>query len=182
MALLAAVALTLVSPGIMKAIIPANSYARWDRPQYITHLTALVMLWWTLTLAALAFAGRHLRLRRALGSYGFAAMVVSALAVLFLVLRQAPALILHATGMGSYGLGLFYSRVFDILEHAPDAVGASIAAAWTVLAVTRTGRWSSNWFERLGCILGWAWIVIGLLVPFVWGHPIDWLKWSGIPW
>jgi hypothetical protein len=46
MALVAAVALTLVSPAIMKAIIPAASYQVWDRRQYVPHLAALVLIWW----------------------------------------------------------------------------------------------------------------------------------------
>jgi hypothetical protein len=183
MALVAAVALTLVSPAIMRAIIPASSYHNWDRRQYVTHLAALVMIWWTLTLVPLVLSGAHPRLLRVIRSYGCAAILASAAAALFLVLRQDPAVILRAMGVGfAPQWGLFKPSVFDILEHAPGASGASVVVVWTILALTGTGKWSSNWFERLGCLVGWTWIVMGLLIPAVWIGPIPWLMRSGIPW
>ena len=100
MALVAAVALTLISPAIMRAIIPANSYHNWDRRQYVTHLAALVMIWWTMTLIPLMLFGAHRRLSRVIRSYGCAAILAPAMTALFLVLRQAPAVILRAAGVG----------------------------------------------------------------------------------
>ncbi len=101
---------------------------------------------------------------------------------MFLVLRQAPAVILLAMGQGSSALGLFKPRLFDVLDRAPDAFGASVVTVWTILALTRTGRWPSNWAERLGCLVGWTWIAMGVLIPSVWIGPIPWLMRSGIPW
>jgi hypothetical protein len=183
MALVVAVALTLVSPAIMKAIIPAASHHNWDRRQIVTHLAALVMIWWTATLVPLVLSGAHPGLPRVIRSYGCSAILAPAITALFLVLRQAPEVILEATGVGSaHQWGLFRPRLFDILEHAPDASAASVVAVWTILALTGTGRWPSNWFERLGCLVGWTWIVLGLLIPTVWLGPIPWLMRSGIPW
>jgi hypothetical protein len=182
MALVAAVALTLVSPAIMKAIIPAASHHNWDRRQYVPHLAALVMIWWTAALVPLVLCGAGPSLRRVIRSYGCAAILASLTTALFLVLRQAPAVILLATGVGSSPLGLFKPRLFDILEHAPDASAASVVAVWTILALTGTGRRPSNWLERLGCVMGWMWIVMGLLSLIVWIAPIPWLMRSGITW
>ena len=182
MALVAAVALTLVSPAIMKAIIPAASYQVWDRRQYVPHLAALVLIWWTATLVPVVLSGACPGLRRIMRSYGCAAILASVTSALFLVLRQAPVVILLAMEAGSSPLGLFKPRLFDILGHAPEASAASVVAVWTILALTGTGRWPSNWRERLGCFVGWTWIVMGILIPIVWIGPIPWLMRSGIPW
>ncbi len=182
MALFAAVALTLVSPGIMKAIIPAASHHNWDRRQYLAHLAALVMIWWTVALVPLVPSGDRRGLRRILRGYGSAAILAAATTALFLLLRQVPAVILLATGAGSSPLGLFKPRLFDILEHAPDASAASVVAVWTILALTRTGRRPSNWFERLGCIVGGTWIVMAFLSLLIWIVSIPWVITSGIPW
>jgi hypothetical protein len=53
MALVAAVAMTLISPSVMKAIIPTDSHNNWDRRQYVAHLVALVMIWWSAALSSL---------------------------------------------------------------------------------------------------------------------------------
>jgi hypothetical protein len=182
MAMVAAAALTLISPAIMKAIIPARSYDRWDRRQYVAHLAALVMIWWTVTLVPLAFAGARPGLRRILRSYGCAAILASATALLFIIARQVPVVILRAAGVGHQQYGILQSRVFDLVEHAPDAVGASVVAAWTILALTRTGRRPSTWIEWLGCVMGLTWMVLGILALLVWVIPIPWLTRSGIPW
>ncbi len=182
MALVAAVALTLVSPAIMKAIIPAASHHNWDRRQYLAHLAALVMIWWTATLVPLVLSGDPRGLRHVTRGYGGAAILAAVTAAAFLLVRQVPAIILLATGAGSSPLGLFKPRLFDILEHAPDASAASIIAVWTMLAVTRSGRRPSNWFEWLGCLVGWSWSVMGFLSLIIWIVSIPWVMTSGIPW
>jgi hypothetical protein len=182
MAMVAAVALTLVSPAIMKAIIPADAHHNWDRRQYLAHLAALVMIWWTVTLVPLVLFGNGRGLRRIIRGYGCAAILAAATTALFLVLRQAPAVMLLATGAGSSPMGLFKPRLFDILEHAPDASAASVVAVWTILALTGTGRRPSNWFERLGCLVGWTWIVMGFLSLIIWIVSIPRVMRSGIPW
>jgi hypothetical protein len=182
MALVAAVALTLVSPAIMRSIIPAESHHNWDRRQYCVHLAALIMGWWTAALVPLVFSGAIPSLRRVVRSYGCAAILASATAVCFLVVRQAPAVIFVAVGAGASPLGLFKPRLFDILEHSPDACAAAVVAVWTMLALTRRGRRSSNWLERLGCVVGLIWILMGFVSLLVWIVPIPWLMTSGITW
>lgn len=182
MALVAAVALTIIAPGVMKAIIPAESHHNWDRRQYLAHLAALVMIEWTITLVPLLLIGGRRRLRRTIRNYGSAAILAPAMALLFLVARQVPAVILIAAGAASSPLGLFSTRLFDILEHAPDASAVAVVTAWTILALTRLGRWPTNWFERLGCLFGWTWIVMGVLSLLIWIVSIPWVIRSGIPW
>jgi hypothetical protein len=182
MALVAAVALTLVSNAILKAIIPAANHHNWDRRQYLAYLAALVMIWWTAALVPLVLFGNLLRLRRIMRSYGCAAIIAAATAVLFLVARQAPAVILLASGHGSSPMGLFEPRLFDILEHAPDASGAAVIGVWTILALTGAGRPPANWFEWLGCLAGLIWIILGFLSLLIWVVSIPWVMTSGIPW
>jgi hypothetical protein len=182
MALVAAIAFTLVSPAIMRAIIPAESLHNWDRRQYVAHLASLVMIWWSAALVPLVPSGSRPGIGRVARSYGCAAILASTLAILFLVLRQAPAVILFSAGVGSSPLGVFKPRLFDILEHAPDACASAVVATWTILAMIKAGRWPSNWLERLGCFVGWMWIVMGFLSLLVWVVPIPWLIRSGITW
>lgn len=180
MALVAAVALTLISPRIMKAIIGNSSLHNWDRRQYVAHLTALVMIWWTLALVPPVLSG--VRLRRAIRNYGRAAILASATAALLLVLRQAPVVLLLALTVGWSPTGLFPPRLFDVMEHAPDTAAAAVVVAWTVLALTGAGRRPSNWLEQLGCHLGATWILLGILTLLVYFVPIPWLRTSGITW
>ena len=56
MALVAAVALTLVAHPLMKAVVPADSHDTWDRRQYVVHLISLVLSFWTATLLALVLS------------------------------------------------------------------------------------------------------------------------------
>ena len=97
MVLVVAVAVTLISPGIMKAIIPAESYHNWDRRQYVAHLTALVMIWWTVALLPLVLAEGRSRLQHACRNYGVAACLAAMLAVVLLFARQVP-IVLVMTG------------------------------------------------------------------------------------
>jgi hypothetical protein len=166
----------------LRGIIPVASHHNWDRRQYLIHLAALVMIWWTVTLVPLVVLGKRSRLRRVVRNYGCAAILAAATTVLVLVVRQAPAVILLATGSGTSPFGLFEPRLFDILEHAPDASAAAIVAVWTTLALTGVGRGASNWFERVGCLVGGMWIILGFPSLIIWVVSIPWVITSGIPW
>src|SRR4051812_36404767 len=73
MALVAAVALSLTSPAILGAIIPAGSHAAWDRRPYVVHLTSLVLFWWTAALVVLLLIEPRPPLRRSCRRPGHAA-------------------------------------------------------------------------------------------------------------
>ena len=182
MLLIAAIALTLVSPGIMKAIIPVESHHNWDRRQYVAHIAALIAFWWTAALVPLILSWARADLRRISRNYGYAAILASTITALFLVVRQAPAVFLLLFTAGWSPSGLFGPRLFDILEHAPTASAAAVVAVWTILALTGAGRNPTNWFERLGCLVGWIWIALAFLIMVVWYAPFTWLTTSGITW
>jgi hypothetical protein len=182
MALVAAVAMTLIAPAVMKAIIPADSHHNWDRRQYVAHLAALVLIGWTVPLVLLVLVDCRGRLGQVCRKHGAIAVLASLLAVSLLLARQIPIvlIVLATTGTDPMG-GLFFARLFDILEHAPDASAAAILVAWSLLALTGQGTRPSNWFERLCVAVGLVWVVLGLLVvPAVWYAPVPWLMTSGI--
>jgi hypothetical protein len=53
---------------------------------------------------------------------------------------------------------------FDLL---PTALGLAILAAWTTLLLGRRWRAEPSWLDRMGRMLGVAWIVLGLVSPFL---------------
>ncbi len=180
MALVAAVAFTLISPAIMRAIIPAESRPNWNRVEYLTGLTSLVFFWWTATIAYLMVAGSRRDLRRACRGSGYAAIVAVASAFLVLGAQQIPPALLHG---GVYGWPpVRYYCLIEMLHFTPQACGVSVASVWLILAFTKGGRRPSNWLDRLGFIVGVVWLlwsVIAYLLPYL---EIQWLRSSGIPW
>ncbi len=180
MALVAAVALTLVAHPLMKAVVPADSHETWDRRQYVVHLASLVLSFWTATLLALVLTGPRAEFRRACRSPGHAALFAVAASFSFLSVQQVvTALVLGGiVGWPPRMIRLYW--VFNVLEPAADASAASVIAVWLILALTRTGRASSGWLDRLGCALGLIWILWGLANHLVWHLPIPWLQTSGI--
>lgn len=183
MALVAAVALSLISPAVMKAIIPAESHHNWDRRQYFAHLAALILIGWTAALIPPMLAAGRSRLGQVCRNYGSASAIASIVAALLLCLRQIPAILMILSTGATNPMGLFYPRLFDILEHAPDASAAAIVAAWALLSLSGMGLRPANWFDRLCALVGGAWILMGVLVvPLIWYTPVKWLTTSGLPW
>ncbi len=180
MALVVAVALTLVAHPLMKAIVPADSHDTWDRRQYVVHLTSLVLSLWTATLLALMLAGPRAEIRRACRSPGHAALFAVAAAFSFLAVQQVVTALVLGGIVGWPPEMVRYFWVFNVLEPAADASAASVIAVWLILALTRTGRVSSGWLDRLGCAVGLIWILWGLVNHLVWFLPIRWLQTSGI--
>jgi hypothetical protein len=178
MALVAAVALTLISPAIMRTIIGAESLRSWDRRQYVEHLGSLILLWWTAMLLMLVFAISRSKFRRTYREPGHAAVLAVGAACLLLFAKQAVSALAMATVAEWSSSKYFW--VFSILELAPDASGASVVAVWLILAITGAGRRSSDWFDRLCCSAGLIWISWALTHQLVWHLPITWLKHSGL--
>jgi hypothetical protein len=182
MAVVAAVAMTLISPAVMKAIIPADSHQNWDRRQYVAHIAALILIWWTAALVPpLLIEGRD-RLRQACRNYGVAAALAAMVAVALLFARQVPTVLMIVVTGGTNPMGLIYPRLFDVMEHAPDACAAAVLAAWSLLALSGTGVRPSNWLEKLCLAVGVVWVLMGLSAQLVWVTTIPWLNRSGITW
>jgi hypothetical protein len=180
MALVAAVALTLITPTIMKAIIPAKSHHNWDRRQYVVHLASLGLFWWTASLTSLIVVESWPHFRRTFRQRGPAALFAVVAAFVFIGLEQvAWALVLGGVVGWRPGMVKYY-WLFNILERGGSAAGASVFAVWLLLAVTKAGRGPSNWLDRAGCAVGLIWIFWGLVNNMVYWLPIPWLTRSGI--
>ena len=178
MAVVAGVALTLISPAIMRTIIGAKMLLSWDRRQYVEHLGSLVLFWWTAMLVVLVLIISHRNLRRVVRQPGHAAVVAVAVAFALLGVQQAVSALAMAAVAGWPGSKYFW--VFAILERAGEASGAAVAAVWVILAVTGARRTSSDWFDRLCCGVGLVWVLWGLAHLLVWHLPITWLTTSGV--
>jgi hypothetical protein len=176
-ALVAAAALTFVSPAIMRAIVPPADRGILAGREFLAHLAALVVIWWTAAFVPLALWVPGPAVRRVFRNYGRAAILASTTTLLFLVFEKAPSAVLPVLGVG-FSTGWLYF----LLDHAPVAAGAAVVAVWTILAFTGIGRRPSNWLDRLGCVVGWTWIVLGILVSIVWIVPISWLSRIPIAW
>lgn len=182
MALVATVAFTLISPAIMRAILPAEVHHTWNRSQYLTELTSLVLFWWTATIAYLMVAGSRRDLRRACRGSGYAAIVAVASAFLVLGAHQIPTALLHQGVYGWTPKMLKYYWLLEILDYAPNACGVSVVSVWLILALTKAGRYPSNWLDRLGFAVGVLW-VMGSVIAHLSGYlRFQWLRSSGIPW
>lgn len=178
MAVVAGVALTLISPAIMRTIIGAELLERWDRRQYVEHLGSLVLFWWTAMLILLVLFVSRGNLRRAARQPGHAAVLAMAVAFAFLGVQQVVPAVAMVT-IDDWPLSKYF-WVFDILERAADASAAAVAAVWVTLAVTGARRASSGWFDRLCCGVGLIWLFWGLAHRLVWVLPITSLTTSGI--
>jgi hypothetical protein len=178
MGLVAAAALSLISFRIMKAIIPAKSHDTWDRRQFVLMLAALVLSWWTVVFAVLAIADPRDRLRRKCRGYGVSALVAACTVVLFLTVREAFTRLVVAL-FGADGT-LRYGWFLAILGRSPDVVCGAILAVWLTLIATRSGKASSSFLDRVGCVIAAAWIILGLAEFLVWRLPVGWLTRSGI--
>ena len=105
MALVAAVALTLISPAILKATFPEGGQNTWDHRQYVVHLTTLMLFWWTAILMVLGLFGNRGNLRRASRGFGPSALIALSGAFLFLGVRAiAVSLFAAVTGRPQGGL------------------------------------------------------------------------------
>ncbi len=162
----------------MRTIIGAKLLVSWDRRQYVEHLGSLVLFWWTAVLVVLALMISHRNLCRVVRQPGHAAVLAVAVAFALLGAQQAVSAVAMATAADWPDSKYFW--VFSILERAGDASGAAVAAVWLCLALSRAGRASPDWFDRLCCSAGLIWVFWALGHQLVWILPITWLKTSGI--
>jgi len=177
MALVAAAALTLTTPAIIREITPAY----WgDRPLYVIHIINLSLVWWTAILSSMALVDyRSQRNQNGIGA-GHAALFAVMATLSFLGLDQLASAVLK-TSFGWAGATPKYFWVLGILQTFAYPAGAAIIAAWLILWLTKTGRRPSNWLDRLGFIVGLIWIFLAPTNRLVWVLPIPWLKIIGLP-
>ena len=112
--------------------IPADSHHNWDRRQYVAHIAALVLIWWTAALVPPLLVEGRARLRRACRNYGVAAVLAAMVAAALLFARQVPTVLMIVATGNTNPMGLIYPDLFEVMEHAPDAWAAAVLAAWSL--------------------------------------------------
>ncbi|WP_422931930.1 hypothetical protein [Singulisphaera sp. PoT] len=165
MVIVAAVALTIsLVPALFTWMRkPSSSFDYRSRAVY---QTSLALILWTPSLALAAVISNRSRLRRIIMSYGYSAIFVATAAILFDIVRATSA------GLASYyrGFPLFpywpesiYIRAsFRFVYEASVSVPPGVVAAWTILALTRTGRRPADWFDRFCLVFGILWVFWGV--------------------
>jgi hypothetical protein len=112
----------------------------------------------TLTFAVLVLSLYKARgnFRQIIGGPGFIACAAVAAASVLPVCYFAIGMMCD-TGLGSFRAPLYFNNLFARLTHG---AGPMIGGAWIALALS--GRWRPGpaWTDRLGCMLGLAWIFI----------------------
>jgi hypothetical protein len=162
MMLVAAVALTLViSPGLMNVIMQPIS--GWDYWEKLAYKIDLALIFWTSILSLNLVIASRRRIQRVCCSYGSSAVIAASVSVLILLAR----------GLWSALLGYYFrgSRIFpypdlyysptakQLVIEAPEAAAAAIFAAWSILALTGSGRRPSDWLDRVGFLFGLIWVL-----------------------
>jgi hypothetical protein len=116
----------------------------------------LKSIYWTALLMMIALIPMRLRrprppMRRVRRQPGFIACVAVGLATAFVILDWAPSV------FGAHS-DWFVAKFLSIISSA-RTIGPIVATAWLVLGLS--GRWQceSTWIDRLGRILGIAWII-----------------------
>jgi hypothetical protein len=177
MALVAALALTLVVPPIVMTLIQQPSTG-WVYREYLAYKTTLALILWTPIVALIAVIVA-IRTRSRVGrvgrSYGTAAVFAAAAAIFLLVVR----------GLSS-ALILWYLRGIPFFPHpdsyfsptapqrlamnAPAATAAATVAVWLILALNGAGRRPADWFDRFCLLFGLLWVLwyLGLDLMRLW--------------
>jgi hypothetical protein len=161
MALIAAVALTLVIPSaLMKVIMQPLSC--WGPQEQLAYKTSLALTFWSPILAILAVISNRSALAQASRSYGSSAILAAATAIFVLFVRG-----LHSTLLGYFhgvsffpDSGSYYGPTARCLvADAPAAAAAATVAVWLVLALTGAGQRPSDWFDRFCFFFGLLWLL-----------------------
>lgn len=144
-----------VADGMNKSLLWQHHY--WSR------VDAAQPLLWSMTMAAVVLRLRHPRpaLRRLARQPGAVACWVGALLTLGLgVLTVAIEVIVH--DIAGIDRELDRPSIEDFFLFSPWAIGAAVASAWMTLGFGHRWRAEPHWIDRLGRILGVAWIALAV--------------------
>lgn len=167
MALIAAVALSLISRSLLRATIAPESYEIYDRRQFAVLMGTLNLLIWTLIPFLLTMPGWWRSPVRTVSSPGRLALLAIALASVLLAISIAAwVTTLEVTSGKGRAVADYYWLFAWLLEMANHA-GMVVAAAWMTLALT--GRWmpEPSWSDRWGRVVGGLWIGLGLTARMI---------------
>lgn len=123
---------------------------------------------WTATVLAARFIPPRPSLRRIALQPGSAACGVALLVLIVETVGQVVSVVCFEYSRGYLGAEW---KVFgfagwwhtDVLLKILGPIAFAIAAAWTVLLVSRLGRPESSWIDRVGRALGACWIAMAFL-------------------
>jgi hypothetical protein len=179
-ALVAAVALSLGTPAVIKAVAPIELRRTLVHHAYVEYVAALALYCWTAVLIFLWLADRRANLRQGCREAGPAALVAVAIFFLLLLVQQA-ALVLIDIGARGWPQALReYYGVIMLLSFSSEGCGAAVVGAWSILVMSGSGQRPSDWFSWSASVLGGLWILLAVVHPMIYFLPIPWIKQSGI--
>jgi hypothetical protein len=167
MALIAAFAASWVIPRTFMALVDPSTYKIYDVRQYAHIVGASWLLAASMALAISAIfvplPGGRERFRQP----GVLAMVMVAITWAYNAIQTGiqGALITLTTGK-SFSDGAFwylFGPIYDVSFRA----GLAVLASWATLSLLGLRRPSPNWLDRAGRVLGWTWVIWGVLAWFV---------------
>ena len=178
MALVAGAALTLIVTPALMPVVRSPLMTASGKQLFIRRLadqTSLAMIFWTPILVLIAVSGNRSRAGRFSRSYGVSAVLAAASALLLLFVRSLCWALLYFRSPGPVlpvesatpKSANYCPTVEKIVDSAPEGAAAAIVAVWSILALTRVGRWPSDWFERFCVLFGPLWVVRYIARDFV---------------
>jgi hypothetical protein len=178
LALVAAVALALGMPAVVKAATPAEARTKWARHQYVEFCAVSTLYGWTAVLLGLRLADRPAP-RRSRRDAGVAALVAVAATFALLAVKQIATVLVVLASQGWEPVAE-HAWFHFLLYYSNDACGAAVVAVWLSLALGGALRRPSDWLSWAAALLGGLWILLTLVGPLIYYLPISWLQVSGI--
>ncbi len=188
MALVAAVALTLVAPpALMQAVMRSfGPMSSWNRQMYLDGVITLALGLWTVALGPLALVANRRRLREAACSYGASTAFSSAVALGFLLASKAVDQFgtwsIFGWPAGLASRDIYLNTLGGMLHEIPKVEAAAVVTVWSILALAGVGRRPSGWAGALGLILGICWVAWCLVGRMVLLLDSPWLRGEVPPW
>jgi hypothetical protein len=167
MALIAAFAACWVVPRTFRALVPQDTYKIYDVRQYAQIVGASWLLATSIALAISAIFVPRPGGRDRFRQPGALAMVMVAITWAYDAIQTGlqGALLLLTTG-NSFPNGPFW-YLFGPIYDASFRAGLAVLASWSTLSLLGLRRPSPNWLDRAGRVLGWTWVVWGLVAWLV---------------
>jgi hypothetical protein len=138
-------------------------------PLHLRYQISLALVFWTPILAVVTVVGNRLQLRNASRSYGIAAILAAATALLVIFVRGLISGMLrwHGVPLVLWPDSPYSPGARDMVNFAPAAAACSVGAAWWMLVLTGAGRRPSDWFDRFGFHFGVLWVLWYLGADFM---------------
>ena len=162
MILIAALAVCLATPGIFRALLPGQTYWRYDYRQYWLIVGSSWLLALSLALASAAVVVPQPEGRKSFGRPGVLAPVLVVLTLAFNEVQTlGHGVTLYLTTGRCFSDGAFW-WVFGPVYDAAFRAGLSVLAGWLTLVLVDRWRPTEGWLDRSGRWVGWLWVVLGL--------------------